>query len=233
MRRIGDELALGASRLLERGEHRVEARGEPAELVVTDNIDALGEVLRLAHALDGRGESSYRRERRSCDEQPEACGDHHAAGGDQQQKQPDAVERLVDLVERSRDLDRSARAVREREDAEVLPVDVDIAPERGGTLAGDGQHIVVNRELDVLPWRNERAPVLPHELRVPTCLAELRPEREKALALPRLDDTERLSRDLRRARLERLVHGSAKLFASDEVEQDRRSDDRECDRRCR
>ena len=52
VRRVGDELPLRTSRLLERAEHPVEARREPAQLVVSGDLDALGEILRLAHALD-------------------------------------------------------------------------------------------------------------------------------------------------------------------------------------
>ena len=126
-------------------------------------------------------------------------------------------------VERSRDLNRRVRAVREREDAEVRPVDVDVLPERGAVLARDREHVVVDRELDVLPRRNEHAPVGPHELDVAARLAELGPEREVAsAALPGLDDAERLTRDLGSARLERLVDRRAELLARDEV--DERSD---------
>ena len=53
VRRVGDESPLAADRLLERGEHRVEARREPAELVAALALDALREV-------PGRGDTSRR-----------------------------------------------------------------------------------------------------------------------------------------------------------------------------
>ncbi len=46
MRRVGDELALGAERLVERLEHLVEAAGERGELVLTAGFDAAAEVAR-------------------------------------------------------------------------------------------------------------------------------------------------------------------------------------------
>jgi len=39
MRRVCDELALRARRLLERGEHGVEAAGKPAELITAGDFD--------------------------------------------------------------------------------------------------------------------------------------------------------------------------------------------------
>ena len=40
VRRVGDELALGGDRLLERRQHGVEAGGEPAQLVAARHVDA-------------------------------------------------------------------------------------------------------------------------------------------------------------------------------------------------
>src|SRR4029453_330207 len=63
--RIGDELALSSGRLLERREHRVEARGETAELVLPLHVDPLGKVLGLADALSRRRGPSAARATRS------------------------------------------------------------------------------------------------------------------------------------------------------------------------
>ena len=64
VRGVGDELALRAARLLERGEHRVEARGEPAELVLGRRTRCAGRGRRVAVTLlGGLGEPPDRRER--------------------------------------------------------------------------------------------------------------------------------------------------------------------------
>ena len=54
VRGVRDEAALAADRLLERREHRVEARAEAAELVVPRDRDALGQVAGRGDVL-GRG----------------------------------------------------------------------------------------------------------------------------------------------------------------------------------
>jgi len=57
MRRVGDELALGGDRFVQRGQHGVEGRTEPADLIVgPGRADTVGEVAGPGDALGGRGE---------------------------------------------------------------------------------------------------------------------------------------------------------------------------------
>ena len=58
-------------RLVEHGEHRVEAAREAAELVAAALIDPLAEIPRLGDVADGRGQPAHRRERRAGDEPAE------------------------------------------------------------------------------------------------------------------------------------------------------------------
>ncbi len=63
MRRVGDELPLRAIRVLEPGEHRVEAGREAAELVPAGHDDAFGEVAGLRDSLRRFRQSTHRSER--------------------------------------------------------------------------------------------------------------------------------------------------------------------------
>ena len=108
-------------------------------------------------------------------------------------------------------------------------VDGAVRPVRRSAFTRYREHIVVHRELDVLPRRYENGAVGTHELDVAARLAELGLHGEVALAaLPR-QDSELLGEDLCRASLERLVDRGAQLVPRDEVEQHRREHDRECD----
>ena len=233
MRRIRDELALRARRLLESREHRVEARRKPAQLVLSVDVDSLGEILRLGDTLDRRRQPLDGRERGSRDEQSQYRRDHDPAERDDDEEEPDAIERLLDLCERACDLHGCARAIGEREDTHVRAVDRHVVPERRTLLACDGENVVVDRKLDVLPRRHEHGAVRLHELDVAPRLAELRAQRQIALsALPGYH-AQRLRRDLCSARLERLVDRRAQLLARDEVDEHGRGDDRHRDGCCR
>ena len=72
-------------------------------------------------------------------------------------------------------------------------------------------------------------PVRPHELYVPSRLAELGQDRQVGLTALPGDDPEPLNGDLGRARLERVVDGLAELFARDQVDGDGRRHDGQCD----
>ena len=63
VRRVGDELVLGARRLLECAEHRVEAVREARQLVLAARVDPLGEVARRPHALRSLRQAPDRSER--------------------------------------------------------------------------------------------------------------------------------------------------------------------------
>ncbi len=174
MRRVRDELTLRAGRFLQRAEHRVEARREPAQLVLAPHVDALGQIVRLRHSFD-RGREPYDRcERGARDEQPEHSGDDDAAERHEDEEQPDAIERLLDLRQGPGDLDGRVRAIREREHAQTRAVDGDVLPECGVLVAGDSEDGVVHGQRHVLSRGNERAPIRTHQLDVAARLAELR-----------------------------------------------------------
>ena len=99
VRRVLDELALPLLRLVERLEHRVERRGEPAELVVAGHVDALGQVAGRAHALGRLAQAAYRLECCACDEEAEHERDPDPAERDQEQ-QPDLRQLAVDVRQR-------------------------------------------------------------------------------------------------------------------------------------
>jgi hypothetical protein len=95
--RVRDELALCARRLLERPEHRVETRSQPAQLVRPFHLDAFREVLGLRDPLDGGRETRNGSQRRPRDDEPQSGGDHDSAERDEHQEDADPVERLLDL----------------------------------------------------------------------------------------------------------------------------------------
>jgi hypothetical protein len=69
MRERSDELTLRLRGLLESAEHRVEAAGEPAELVLPSGVDALGQVAGLGYVLGRLRQTRDRRDRRARHEQ--------------------------------------------------------------------------------------------------------------------------------------------------------------------
>ena len=102
VRRVGHELPLRAGRILERREHRVEARREPAELVPAADVDPLGQVAGLGHPLGRIRQPPHRRERGARDDEPERRG--YADAGQprsRMQERPHARERVVDLGQRA------------------------------------------------------------------------------------------------------------------------------------
>ena len=79
VRGVGDETPLGGGRLLERGQHLVEARGEPAELVAALVVHPPRES-RVALDLLGRAPlDAAPGERRARDDQAERGGEADAA----------------------------------------------------------------------------------------------------------------------------------------------------------
>ena len=183
VRRVRHELTLRARRFLQRTEHRVEARREPAQLVLALDVDPLGQVLCLRHPFDRGREPLDGSERGTRDEQPEDSGDDDAAERDEDEEQPDAVERLLDLGQGPGDLDSRIRAVREREHPQARAVDGDVLPECGVLLMRDTEDSVVDGQRDVLSRRDERAPIGSHELDVSARLAELGAQRQVGLAV--------------------------------------------------
>ena len=64
VRGVGDELALGQARALERGEHRVEAPRQSPELILLAGLDAVAEILRARHPFGGARQAPHGHERR-------------------------------------------------------------------------------------------------------------------------------------------------------------------------
>ena len=79
VRGVGDELALGQARALERGQHRVEALRKSSELILLAGVDAMGEILRACHPFGGAGQPAHGHERRARDEQPQRGGERDTA----------------------------------------------------------------------------------------------------------------------------------------------------------
>ena len=65
VRGVGDELALREARALQRGQHRVEAPGQPPELILLAGLDAVAEILRARHAFGGTRQAPYGHQRRA------------------------------------------------------------------------------------------------------------------------------------------------------------------------
>ena len=76
--RVRHELPLRAGRLLERSEHRVERRGETAQLVAPADVDPLGQVSGLGDALGGLGEPTNGSERRPRHHEAESRGERRS-----------------------------------------------------------------------------------------------------------------------------------------------------------
>ena len=99
MRGVGDQLALGAHRLVERRaraleplEHRVEARGELADLVVGVDPQPVREVVGLADLLGGLSDLGERREHAAGGDPTERGRERDPAGAQEEQDQPEVGE---------------------------------------------------------------------------------------------------------------------------------------------
>ena len=87
MRGVGDQLPLGPDRLVElvaralqAHEHRVEASGQLADLVVGVNVNAAGEVLGLGDVLGRLRDLGQRRQHAPRGQTPEHERERDAAG---------------------------------------------------------------------------------------------------------------------------------------------------------
>ena len=80
VRGVGHELPLRPARVLERAEHRVEARRQPAELVVAGRgrLDPLREIPRLGDRFRRRGQPAHGRQRGARDQQAERGRDRRS-----------------------------------------------------------------------------------------------------------------------------------------------------------
>ncbi len=226
VRRVGDELALRAGRLLERAEHRVEARREPAELVVAGGLDALGQVAGGRDGLRRGRQPPHRGERGARDEKAERRGKRDAGRSDREQDRPDPVQRAVDVGERAHHLERRAWDVPHREHPDVDALDMSVANRLAASLGSDRAILVVDREGDGHAEDRQRAAVGVHELRVGRVA-------EFGLQVPvgARDVVGREPREVGCARAQAVVDRPAKLAAGDDVDHRGGDHDRERDGR--
>jgi len=186
VRGVADELLLRAGGRLQRGQHRVEAGREPAELIGSVRLDALGEVSGLRHVLGRARQTADRRERGARDREAESRCQCDPDRGDDEQVVADARERVVDLGERPRDLDGEALRVRDRDHPHVHAGDVGVREEAVPLPVRHRAHVVVHRELDLLVRKPDRVPGRAHDLEIARCPAELGARPQKCL-IPRLE----------------------------------------------
>ena len=124
------------------------------------------------------------------------------------------------------------RTVREREHAEVRPVDGDVLPVGSVVSAGDRKNVLVDR--DPTFWRGGRARLRSSARAARSRAPPRTPVGARGTASRReLEDLERLDRDLGRPIAERGIHGREQLIAGDDVHEDRCGDDGQRDRRRR
>ena len=106
MRGVGHELALGGDRALERVEHRVEVRGQLADLVLGLDLDPPPEVLGRGDVPRGLGDVHDRRDDVARGEPPERDREPDAADADEREHEPQPREHGVGGLERAAELDR-------------------------------------------------------------------------------------------------------------------------------
>ena len=99
MRGVGDEAALRLQGLLERGEHRVERRPEPAELVSPALRHPLARVPGQRDPLRRLRQPPDRHEGRAGDDRARRRARRDAACRDEQEDQAQAAQRVLDVVE--------------------------------------------------------------------------------------------------------------------------------------
>jgi hypothetical protein len=98
VRGVGDELALCPQRGLQCGQHRVEALGEPAELVSAAGVDPPAEVVSRGHLLRCGAEPGHRGKGGAGHDVAEAGGHGDAAQRDSDEDQRQVVEGLVSVA---------------------------------------------------------------------------------------------------------------------------------------
>ena len=97
-------MALGLGRALERVERRVEAGGEPGELVLAVDLEPLGEVGVGRERLGAAGEARHRRKRGARHHAAEHAASTMPAPPTSEQDEQELPQRLVDLRQRPRGL---------------------------------------------------------------------------------------------------------------------------------
>ena len=144
--RIGHEPSLRALRLLEGGEHLVEALREACQLVVTLEPDPTGQVAGLGDLTCGLRQASEREHGGPGDDQPEHHRQTDTRGADHQQPGAQLAQHVVDLVERTGELEGRVTAERRRQDPQVRPLDRDVAEELVLVAGRDGARVVADRQ---------------------------------------------------------------------------------------
>ncbi len=223
VRRVGDELALCAIRVLEPGEHRIEARGQATELVAAADLDPLREIAGLRHTLGGLGQPADRRQRRARHDQPEAGGDSDSAERDRDEKEPQARERLVHLGQGTGDLHRVPGFVRDGQHPDVCPVDLRLRGDRIASHARPREcdRLVGDGKLDVVVQLAQGLAVRLDDLDERVRLTEAGADAEEGLSVSQRDLGQRDAEDLLRALLEGVVDLCPELTAHHEEHDDR------------
>ncbi len=243
---VGDELALGADRVgersarrLEGGQHRVEARRQPPDLVLAPRVDPAAQVPGLADVLRGLGQLGDRRDRAGRETPRQQCREGDSAEDHEHQHDAQVREHVVGALERAGDLQRAAVGEADGDHAHVLAADVGVGELLAGAARGDLARVAVDRDLAA-----RRRGVVGH----PRGAEALEEDRARGTELRRpVRGHEHVLRDRaggrrradlgsERARLrglgaERVVGLPAELAAHGEVDDDRGEADRERHRR--
>ena len=152
--------ALRARRLLEGGEHRVEARGEPAELVVARDLDPLERSLvSVTRSTVRVSRRIGTRAARATTSSPRAAARTTPASATSTRNRPMRCSDWSTSVERTGDLDRRARAVRERSRRGCACRRRRRPPERSAALARHRQDASPTGSAHVLAPAARGAPV--------------------------------------------------------------------------
>ena len=190
VRGVGDQLALGAARLGQRLEHRVEAARQRGQLVVADRLDAARQVVRGRHVARAAHQPAHRAHRAAADEAAEQRRQHHARQAHQREHRRQPPHRGVDGLERARGLQRLAVGEAPDVHAHVGARQLGVVEERLRLPLGDGDHARAGRQQRLLVRRRLDPPRARHDLGVAGLLAERRrrqQEQEPPPLLLRID----------------------------------------------
>ena len=148
VRRVGQQLALRAHRIVQCSQHGVERRAEPTHLVGTGGADAGGEIAGPGHALGGRGELGDRAEDVARRQPGHAVSDRGGGDGEPGQQQGRLARRAIVGIRRPASTDqRAARGVRHsrRVDAKPLPTVVRLGEVGRLGVLGDRDIVTAER----------------------------------------------------------------------------------------
>ena len=234
VRGVGDELSLLLLRLVERGEHRVEAGAEPGELVAAFEADAMREVARLGDRLRLARQPPHRAHRRLRDERAEGGSRGDSSERDEHEGQADPVEQPVHLLERPDQLERVPLADGHDQLADVRPLDLAVGEEGLPLARCCAANGVVHGEVDLAWVGLGDLPVLVHGLeehvaaRIEAAVRDV----EDEITAPGVGaDAQRPPSEKLGALLEGSLDLAAELVADEDVDEAGRERDRERDGR--